>query len=142
MPQFDLPLEELRRYRPELPEPEGFDAFWQKTLLEARQHDLDARFEAVESPLEGVRVFDVTYAGFGGHPVKGWLVLPAGAREPLRVVEYIGYGGGRGLPHMHLLWATAGYAHFVMDTTARAAEGGRRATPRTLWAADPRTPGT
>ncbi|MEU5576136.1 acetylxylan esterase [Streptomyces huasconensis] len=124
MPQFDLPLEELRRYRPELPEPEDFDAFWQKTLLEARQYDLDTRFEAVDSPLEGVRVFDVTYAGFGGHPVKGWLVLPAGAREPLpAVVEYIGYGGGRGLPHMHLLWATAGYAHFVMDTRGQGSGG-------------------
>ncbi|WP_223778339.1 acetylxylan esterase [Streptomyces sp. 135] len=124
MPQFDLPLDELRHYRPELPEPEDFDAFWEKTLLEARQHDLDARFEAVELPLEGVRVFDVTYAGFGGHPVKGWLVLPAGAREQLpAVVEYIGYGGGRGLPHMHLLWATAGYAHFVMDTRGQGSGG-------------------
>jgi cephalosporin-C deacetylase len=31
-------------------------------------------------------------------------------------VEFIGYGGGRGLPHEWLLWASAGYAHFVMDT--------------------------
>ncbi|MFH8606910.1 acetylxylan esterase [Streptomyces sp. NPDC018029] len=126
MPQFDLPLDELRRYRPDLPEPDDFDAFWEKTLLEAREHELDARFEAVELPLTGVRVLDVTYAGFGGHPVKGWLVLPAGAEdgEPLPVVvEYIGYGGGRGLPHMHLLWAAAGYAHFVMDTRGQGSAG-------------------
>ncbi|MBW5423784.1 prolyl oligopeptidase family serine peptidase [Streptomyces sp. BG9H] len=134
MPQFDLPLDELRRYQPELPEPDDFDAFWEKTLLEARQHEVDARFDAVELPLRGVRVFDVTYAGFGGHPVKGWLVLPAGvgagaevgggAGQPLpAVVEYIGYGGGRGLPHMHLLWATAGYAHFVMDTRGQGSGG-------------------
>ena len=32
------------------------------------------------------------------------------------VVEYIGYGGGRGLAHERTLWAVAGYAHFVMDT--------------------------
>ncbi|MEV7194489.1 acetylxylan esterase [Streptomyces sp. NPDC093510] len=126
MPQFDLPLEELRRYRPDLPEPDDFDAFWEKTLLEARGHELDARFEVVELPLTGVRVFDVTYAGFGGHPVKGWLVLPARAVEegPVpAVVEYIGYGGGRGLPHMHLLWAAAGFAHFVMDTRGQGSAG-------------------
>ncbi|MEU4800018.1 acetylxylan esterase [Streptomyces sp. NPDC023327] len=124
MPQFDLPLDELRRYRPELPEPEDFDAFWEKTLMEARQHDLGVRFDAVELPLKGVRVLDATYAGFGGHPVKGWLVLPADADEPLpAVVEYIGYGGGRGLPHMHLLWAAAGYAHFVMDTRGQGSAG-------------------
>ncbi|WP_069887241.1 acetylxylan esterase [Streptomyces luteocolor] len=124
MPRFDLPLEELRRYRPELPEPDDFDAFWEKTLLEARQHELDARFEPVDLPLTGVRVLDVTYTGFGGHPVKGWLVLPAGAEGPLpAVVEYIGYGGGRGLPHMHLLWAAAGYAHLVMDTRGQGSGG-------------------
>ncbi|ATL32381.1 acetylxylan esterase [Streptomyces formicae] len=126
MPHFDLPLDELRRYRPELTEPDDFDAFWEKSLLEARQFDLDARFEPVRLPLPGVSVFDVTYAGFGGHPIKGWLVLPAGATadEPLpAVVEYIGYGGGRGLAHMHLLWAAAGFAHFVMDTRGQGSGG-------------------
>lgn len=117
MPPFDLPLAELRSYRPELSEPEDFDAFWEKTLLEAREHQLDTRFDRVDLPLPAVDVLDVTFAGFGGHPVKGWLVLPAGTREPLpAVVEYVGYGGGRGLPHSHLLWASAGFAHFVMDT--------------------------
>ncbi|AYA15407.1 acetylxylan esterase [Streptomyces alfalfae] len=126
MPQFDLPLDELRSYRSRSVEPDDFGAFWEKTLHEARQHELDARFDEVSLPLTGVRVLDVTYAGFGGHPVKGWLVVPAGAEpgEPLpAVVEYIGYGGGRGLPHMHLLWATAGYAHFVMDTRGQGSAG-------------------
>ncbi|MGH4030228.1 acetylxylan esterase [Actinomycetota bacterium Odt1-20B] len=126
MPHFDLPLDELRRYRPKLTEPDDFDSFWETTLSEARAHDLDPRFDPVEIPLTGVDVFDVTYAGFGGHPVKGWLVLPAGTREPLpAVVEYIGYGGGRGLAHTHLLWAAAGFAHFVMDTRGQGSSGDR-----------------
>ncbi|MEU0084619.1 acetylxylan esterase [Streptomyces sp. NPDC006274] len=117
MALFDLPLAELRAYRSLSPEPEDFDAFWTKTLDEARSHELDARFERVECGLTSVEVHDVTFAGFGGHPVKGWLILPVGAREPLPlVVEFVGYGGGRGLPHTHLLWASAGFAHFVMDT--------------------------
>jgi cephalosporin-C deacetylase len=117
MPQFDLPLHELRAYRAHTAEPEDFDAFWQKTLLQAREHDLDARFEPVDAGLSTVQVYDVTFRGFGGHPVKGWLRLPAGAREPLPlVVEFVGYGNGRGLPHEHLLWASTGRAHFVMDT--------------------------
>ena len=32
------------------------------------------------------------------------------------MVEYIGYGGGRGFPTDWLLWSSAGYAHLVMDT--------------------------
>ncbi len=117
MAQFDLSLPELREYRSASVEPEDFDAFWTKTLDDARGHALDARFEPVETQLTTVDVYDVTFAGFGGHPVKGWLTLPAGTTEPLPVlVSYIGYGGGRGLAHGHLLWASAGFAHFVMDT--------------------------
>jgi cephalosporin-C deacetylase len=32
------------------------------------------------------------------------------------VVQYQGYGGGRGLAHESTLWADAGYAHLVVDT--------------------------
>ncbi|MEV6586905.1 acetylxylan esterase [Streptomyces acidicola] len=131
MALFDLPLDELRGYRSASPEPEDFEAFWAKTLQEARAHDLDARFEPVETRLKTVKVYDVTFAGFGGHPVKGWLVLPTWADTPRpAVVEFIGYGGGRGLPHTHLLWASAGFAHFVMDTRGQgSAWGGGGGTP-------------
>ncbi|MFE9664130.1 acetylxylan esterase [Streptomyces sp. NPDC005955] len=127
MAHFDLALPELRTYRPDLSEPEDFDAFWQQTLGEAREHDVDARFVPVDAALVGVEVFDVTFAGFGGHPVKGWLVLPAGTTGPIpAVVQYLGYGDGRGLPHEHLLWATAGFAHFVMDTRGQGCDGDRQ----------------
>ncbi|MYR83744.1 acetylxylan esterase [Streptomyces sp. SID685] len=117
MALFDLPLSELRTHRSESTEPEDFDAFWDATLREARAQELAVRFEPVESGLATVEVYDVTFAGFGGHPVKGWLRLPAGARAPLPlVVQFIGYGGGRGLAHEDLLWASTGRAHFVMDT--------------------------
>jgi len=35
MALFDLPLAELRGYRPEREEPADFDAFWKRTLDEA-----------------------------------------------------------------------------------------------------------
>lgn len=125
MAQFDLPLDELHEYRSASVEPEDFDAFWSKTLQETREHDLDARFEPVEAGLTTVDVYDVTFSGFGGHPVKGWLRLPAGATEPLPVVlEFIGYGGGRGLPHENLLWASTGRAHFAMDTRGQGSAWG------------------
>jgi cephalosporin-C deacetylase len=117
MAQTDLPLPELRAYTPDLAVPADLDQFWSGTLAEARSRPLGVRFDPVETGLALVDTFDVTYAGFGGAPVRGWLRVPAGAREPLpAVVEYAGYGGGRGLGHERLLWAAAGYAHFVMDT--------------------------
>ena len=35
------------------------------------------------------------------------------------VVQYQGYGSGRGLAHEPVLWALPGYAHLVMDTRGR-----------------------
>lgn len=112
-----MPLEEMRAYAPPLAVPADLDAFWEATLAEAREHDLAATFTPVDSGLRVISTFDVTYAGHGGSPVRAWLHLPAGSDGPLpAVVEYLGYGGGRGLAHERVMWAAAGYAHLVMDT--------------------------
>ena len=113
----DKSLHELVDYRPARVEPEDFDQFWSATLAEAREHPLNAVFDPHDAGLTTLVVEDVTFAGFGGQPIKGWLLRPATATGPLpTIVEYIGYGGGRGLPVERLLWSSAGYAHFIMDT--------------------------
>ena len=83
MAYYDLPLDELRRYQPEPREPADFDAFWERTLAEARAHELRPRFEPVDSGLAVLESFDVPFAGFGGSPVRGWLHLPARREGPL-----------------------------------------------------------
>jgi cephalosporin-C deacetylase len=114
---FDKPLAELRAYRPDLTVPEDFDQFWADTLADARSHELAATFDRVDTGLRVVETYDVTFAGFGGHPIRGWLHLPAIREGRLPgVVEYLGYGGGRGLAHEKTLYAQAGYAHLIMDT--------------------------
>jgi cephalosporin-C deacetylase len=113
---YDMPLDQLKRYLPARREPYDFDTFWSETLSQVRQFPLQARFELVETGLQFLEVFDVTFNGFGGQPIKGWLLLPHQHTEPLAcVVEYIGYGGGRGHPYDWLLWSNIGYAHFIMD---------------------------
>ncbi|MDQ3539567.1 MAG: acetylxylan esterase, partial [Chloroflexota bacterium] len=69
---FDLPPERLRDYLPERHEPADFDAFWSRTLAETRAHPLDARFDPIAAGLRTVDVLDVTFNGFGGHPIKAW----------------------------------------------------------------------
>ena len=100
MPLYDLPGEQLVNYMPNLVEPKDLDNFWATTLAEARANAKPAAFEPVECGLTLVDCFDVTYSGFGGDPVRAWLHLPSGASAPMpMVVRYLGYGGGRGLPH-------------------------------------------
>lgn len=117
MPAYDLPLEELRLYLPDREEPADFDAFWAGTLAEVQALPLQASYEPVDFGLAGLETYDVTFAGWGGQPVKGWLILPKkNTSRPLPcVVEFPSYGGGRGFPLDWLLYPCAGYACFVMD---------------------------
>lgn len=139
----DWPLARLREYQPERDEPADFDAFWTATLDQARAQAGDATFVPYDSGLALVDVFDVTFSGFAGQQIRGWFVLPHGADRPLPcVVEYIGYGGGRGLPHEWLHWSAAGYAHFVMDTRGQGSNGYLVGdTPDPSSTGEPQTPG-
>jgi cephalosporin-C deacetylase len=120
MPQFDLSPTELVDYDPRLPAPAELSAFWDQTLAETRHHELGPERRAVSTPLVAVETFDVSWRGFGGDRIRGWLHLPAApVRAPGRlpaVVQLQGYNGGRGLAFEHVFWATAGYAQLVVDT--------------------------
>jgi cephalosporin-C deacetylase len=114
---FDLPVDQLRAYKPTVAEPADFDEFWTATIAEARAFGGTATVTPFDAGLSEVEVFDVSFPGFGGEAVKGWFMLPRGRSGALpTVVEYNGYGGGRGFPHERLAWVTAGYAYFFMDT--------------------------
>jgi cephalosporin-C deacetylase len=97
-------------------EPVDFDDFWAATVNEARARPAGLVHEHITTGLRTLSVEDVTFPGHGGDPVKGWLLTPADADAPLpAIVQYAGYGDGRGAALQHLLWASCGFAHFVMD---------------------------
>jgi cephalosporin-C deacetylase len=142
MPLTDLGREALARYRCTTPEPASFDAFWERTLAEHAAGVPEVAVEPARTPLRTVDVADVTFAGYAGTPVKGWLLLPHGAEGPLPcVVEIPGYGGGRGLPHESLVYSAAGYAHFVMDLRGQGAHWLVGDTPDTGADPGPHFPG-
>ena len=117
MPFFDMPLSELESYLPPRSEADDFDKFWQDTLAETAEFPLNATFEPVDEGLQTVDTYDVTFAGFGGQPIKGWFLLPRQRSGPVPcVVQYIGYSGGRGFLLDHLVWPSLGFATLVMDT--------------------------
>jgi len=117
MPFLDLVQPELGAYQSRVQMPADFASFWEATIAEARSAGGSVRIEPAATTLKALAAFDVTFPGFGGQPIKGWLVLPASHSGPLPlVVQYVGYGGGRGFPHEQLHWAASGYAYFRMDT--------------------------
>jgi len=127
---FDLSLEELKAYMPERSEPVDFDVFWEETLRQVRQYPLKPQFELVDFGLRTVETYDVTFHGYAGQPIKGWMILPVHRSEKLPcVVGYIGYGGGRGFPTNWLVYPSAGFAHLLMDTRGQGSSWLKGDTP-------------
>ncbi|MVA76972.1 alpha/beta fold hydrolase [Auraticoccus sp. F435] len=130
MPRVDLPLDQLLEYRCTTPEPDDLDEFWTTTLAE-NDHPLDVVLSRVDTGLTLVETYDVTFAGYGGAPIKAWLHLPAGHQGRLPVVvQFHGYSGGRGLPQQMAPWPLAGWAHLTVDTRGQGwSQGGVDPTP-------------
>jgi cephalosporin-C deacetylase len=116
MPLTDLPLEQLRDFRPEVAEPADFDRFWEDTLAESRASGGAIERRAAATPIRELIVEDLTFPGFGGEPIRAWITRPQREGRLPVVVEYIGYNGGRGVAGEKLQWAAAGYVHVLMDT--------------------------
>ncbi|PMQ02169.1 MAG: acetylxylan esterase [Dictyoglomus sp. NZ13-RE01] len=127
---FDMTLPELEKYLPEVEEPKDFDQFWKRTLEKSREFPLNPVFEKVDIEFKTLEFYDVTFSGYMGQRIKGWFILPKNTKEKLPcIVEFIGYGGGRSFPTDWLFWASAGYAHLVMDTRGQGSSWSKGDTP-------------
>ena len=142
MPRFDFEPDVLRSYRPDVAEPADFDAFWSSTLEESRALVQPPTLTRADTALTMVEVDDLEFSGFGGDRVRGWVLRPAGVPGPLpAVVEYLGYGGGRGLPHERLTWSSAGYVHVIMDTRGQGSAWGSGGSTPDPHGSAPAVPG-
>lgn len=127
---IDLPESGLIDYRSEQRCPADFDRFWAETIGDARAVPTDVTATLVRTGLTTIESYDVRFNGFGGERIAAWLRVPAGADRPLPViVEFDGYGKGRGEAIQNLLWASAGFAHLELDTRGQAWSGWRSDTP-------------
>lgn len=138
----DLDRAGLAAYTSSYRAPADFDEFWAKTLTEAADVELNTQLVEVGTPLHTIDVFDVTFAGFGGHPVRAWLRVPRGHSGQLPgIVQFHGYGSGRGAAIDDLLCASAGYAHLVMDVRGQGGEHAGGSTGDPVGTSGPAAPG-
>jgi len=140
-PLFDLPLPELIRRRPDVLRPADFEEFWRRTLEESAPR---RRLEVVpvETGLRSVLTSDVAFGGFGGDRISAWWHRPV-TREPLRgvVVRFIGYGGGRGLPHEIDTWPLAGFGQLTVDSRGQGWKAARPGVTPDPHGSEPSVPG-
>ena len=120
-PLVDMPLDELRAYKPPLTKQPDFDTFWEETLAAAAKIPLDPALELTNYPARRVKVYQVFYDSWDGARITGWYLVPTDIKGPLpTLVYYHGYTGWTGEPHTHLPWALQGYAVLAVDIRGQA----------------------
>ena len=95
MPQFDLSLAELQRYRVTTPEPHDLDDFWQSAIGAARAvaQPMQRRPYLPDVYGERLLVEDITFSGADGDPIRAWFIAPkdAAPRSLACRVTFVGY---------------------------------------------------
>ena len=119
---FDLSGAELENYRPKVREPKEFDIFWSQTLADSRTKAADPVLQQASFGVSEFEVSDLRFSGYDGEEIAAWLMRPRQSTGV--VIEYNGYGGGRGLPHERLWWPANGFSYIFMDTRGQGSAWG------------------
>jgi len=115
MPSIDLPLEQLRQYKPSLYREADFERFWESTVGEALQQPLNQELVPYNLPARGLTCYAVRFDGFKGGRIAGWYVRPDARGTFPAVCTYHGYSGRAPRPLDVLHLAAQGICVLTMD---------------------------
>ncbi|MGE6631972.1 acetylxylan esterase [Bacillus sp. NPDC077027] len=115
MPLFDLPLEQLKTYKPEKTARRDFSEFWRKSLEALAEVEAEPILDPFPYPAKGVNVYRLTYKSYGDSRIEGWYAVPDQEGPHPALVRFHGYDGSYdGAIHDIVNWALHGYATFGM----------------------------
>jgi cephalosporin-C deacetylase len=115
MPSIDMPLDQLRQYKPSLYRQEDFEKFWEQTVTEAQAQPLNAELIPYDLPTRGLECFAVRFDGYKGGRLAGWYVRPEARGKFPGVCIYHGYSGRGARPMDMIALAAAGLCVLSMD---------------------------
>ena len=115
MPSIDMPLEQLRQYKPTLYRQEDFQSFWETTLSASDKQPLNAELIPYDLPARGLECFAVRFDGFGGGRLAGWYLRPDSRGKCPGLCVYHGYSGRGPRPLDLISIASQGICVLSMD---------------------------
>jgi cephalosporin-C deacetylase len=119
---YDMSLEELKKYKPELTRQPDFQEFWNRTLGELAGVGLKYSLEPREYPAKGVRLYRISFAGCNNAEIEGWYAVPEAPGKYPGIVIYHGYNwAADGNVHDTVNMALHGYA--VLQMLVRGQQG-------------------
>lgn len=116
MPSIDMPLEQMRQYKPTLYREADFDSFWQTTVTDALAQPINAELIPYVLPARNLECYAVRFDGFKTGRIAGWYVRPNSRGKFPGVCLYHGYSNRahRPLDLIHL--ASQGICALSMDS--------------------------
>jgi cephalosporin-C deacetylase len=119
---YDLSLEELKVYKPNLTRQPDFEEFWRLTLKELEKTPVKFRLKPYDYPAKGVKVFEIIFSGFMNADINGWFAIPDAPGKHPGLVLYHGYNWAMdGCIHDTVNMALHGYA--VLHMLVRGQQG-------------------
>jgi cephalosporin-C deacetylase len=115
MPSIDMPLDQMRQYRPTLYREADFDAYWETTVNEALSQPLNAELIPYVLAVKGLQCYAVRFDGFRGGRIAGWYVRPTTRGKFPGVCMYHGYSGRAPRPMEMITYASQGVCVLSMD---------------------------
>ena len=112
---YDLPLEQLKNYKPELTKQPDFDQFWNNALKELSEIPLKYSLEPFEYPVKGVKVYTLNFLSYNNANIQGFFAVPDKEGPHPGLMLYHGYNWAMdGNITDTVNWALHGYAAFQM----------------------------
>ncbi|MBO3803483.1 MAG: acetylxylan esterase [Candidatus Brockarchaeota archaeon] len=123
MPLIDLPLEQLKVYKPPLTRRRDFLHFWSENVKLSKEQPLNPKANKVGYPVTKLEAYSVTYDGFlDKTPISAWLLKP-NVGDPLPALLFFhGYGGNKGSISDYLGWVLQGYVVMAVDVRGQSGE--------------------
>jgi cephalosporin-C deacetylase len=113
---FDLPLSELKTYKPIQTKEADFDAFWESRVTESTHQPLNIEMKQREYCIKGVEVFDVYFDGFRNSRIHAVYVKPENMSDPkASVVLFHGYNWNNLTPIAALKYTIQGIPVLMVD---------------------------
>lgn len=115
MPSIDMPLEQMRQYKPSLYREDDFDLFWDATITAAINQPLNAELIPYDLPARGLQCYAVRLDGFEGGRLAGWYVRPERQGKFPGLCVYHGYSMRAARPLDLISFAAQGMCVFSLD---------------------------
>jgi len=124
MALVDMPLEELKEYRPALTEKDDFDDFWKETRAVSDSQPLNYKMERIDYIVKDVNAYKVFYDGFGKARICGYYLTPGREGDDAfpGILFFHGYNGNKGQINGYLKWVFLGFAVMAIDVRGQSGE--------------------